>query len=186
MRFRLESIFVSWAVAFVSPFSAIAAVPFPLNDPMPTSETRSYAAWSRDSDFLFGKMKLSNKYASFSRLQGHMDLKLWGVEPYKQDDLLSGAQIFHIENAKDFFQMNKGLNGFCMSQPNWLVISKVKHTYPYAVPEEVVIFLLTVDDIFQLNWNKHDCSEDTYLLEPFKEYPHFPGWDEFLRRIDPI
>jgi hypothetical protein len=189
MNVRRKSILISLAVALVAPSSAIAAVPFPLNDPMPTTEIRGYTPWSHGTDYILGQMNLSSRYASFSQLKGHMDLKLWGVEPYKETDDLSGAQIFHVLNGKEFFEKNKRPNSFCPSQVNWLVIHKMNDPYPYAVPEEVRIFLLEADDIFQLNWNKHLCSAHTYLLDTFKEYPHLPGWDELLpliRGVDPV
>jgi len=160
--------------------AASVAVPGPIqpsdgDDPMPTYAVRKYEPISNRTEETYGWMLLSDHSVAFSRLDSRMELQLWGIEPDKPTDELSGAQIYHVVNAKEFFEANEG-TAFCSNPANWFIVSKVKNQYPYAVPGEVRIFLFYVDDILQFSWNKpHVCTEMTYLIDTAKEYPSLTG-----------
>ena len=158
--------------------AASVAVPGPIepsdvDDPLPTYAVRNYEPLSRRVGETYGWMQLSNHSLVFSGLNGHMELQLWGIEPEKETDELSGAHIFHVINAKAFVEANKDNPDFSCNPPNWFIVHKVNNDYPYTVPGEVLVILLDADDIFEISWNKNLCTKMIFLIDTAKEYP-FP------------
>ena len=146
MRLR-KALIVAFLVGSSAPIVAADA-----DDPMPGLKLRNYETLS--IRFSLGTLWLSDHFAAFTRLKGHMDLKFWDVERDSPDDGLSGAQIFRITNAREYFLKNKGTNGYCDRAPKWLVVHKLEPMLPYILPGEVELFFIDVDDMRQFRWTK--------------------------------
>ena len=148
-------------VALILFAGASSPVTARVDDPMPNGLIGDYVFVGRSD--LLGDLQLNDRFAAFSHLSGHMDLQFWDVERDSPDDELSGAQIFRVLNANDFFAKNKGKNGFCGEAPKWFVIGKMEPIYPFRPPGQVRIFLITIDDLRRFSWAKPVvCSELYY------------------------
>jgi len=86
-----------------------------------------------------------------------MQLQFDTINAVSAVDELTGARMYRVTNAKEYFVHNKGKNGFCDSPPLWLAV-KQDH-------EAIEVALLTVAD-----WRKYDpskpgvCSIGRYAL----------------------
>jgi hypothetical protein len=128
---------------------------------MPTRNTRLYQAVSNNTDFLNGDLQLSTTSARFTKRAGEMTLKRVGKMTTSADFELSGATIYRVVNARQYFRGNARANGFCPRPVRWLAIRGA----PDIAPAAIRICMLDIESWQGYRPEKPGlCSCDTYTL----------------------
>ncbi len=147
----MRAAFLVVVACFVVPFPAIGQTS------LPDSVPRLFDAYSNNAEWLTGSLTLSTSVASFAKYRGIMQLQFDAISTVSVVDELTGARMYRVTNAKAYFVLNKGKNGFCDSPPLWLAVQQ-DH-------EAIELTLLTIAD-----WRKYDphglgiCSIGRYTL----------------------
>jgi hypothetical protein len=129
-------------------------------DLMPSAQSRHYDPISNHTDQLEGDLTLSTDHARFSKRKGIMDIEFAGTMPENKNFELSGAAVYRVKNAQQYFELNGGANGMCPEPTRWLTIRLI----PGASP------MIRVGQLFVEDWKQYDpsklglCGADTYAL----------------------
>jgi hypothetical protein len=134
---------------------------------LPTSIVRTYLPISSGTDSALGFLRLSERFASFSRIKGHMDLEFAGVLPDFGIRQISGASIYRVVNADEFYRDNRVTLGPCPRPITWLGVVLLKDFQP--APNEprnaVRVSLFTISNYRNYDPNQPGlCRTDTYAL----------------------
>jgi len=124
--------------------------------------TQLYEPLSRNTIYVLGELKLTDRQASFGVLDGRLELRL--DEAISRDltrDVRSPAQAYRVLNAEEFFERNRGKNGFCSGPVNWFVTYEVSDTHLRRV---IRVLLFEGDDLYSYRNGRDLCSEDSYIL----------------------
>ena len=126
---------------------------------LPTAVARTYEAYSNNTDYLLGTMHLSTTFVSFSVLEGSMDIEFVGKAPDPEKLSKTDADIYRVRNPDQFFQLNKGRNGFCHEPIRWFGI------VPLGSNSIVRIFFYTISDYREYRPDSLGlCSADSYQI----------------------
>ena len=126
---------------------------------MPTAAERAYEAYSRNTEFTLGHLKLSTTSARFTVLSGTMRLEAAGTMPPSDSFETGGARVFRVLNADEFFKTNAGKNGFCGEPVRWLGVRSIGKG-------EIRVTFLTLDDFRAYRSDGPGlCSGDSYALK---------------------
>ena len=120
-----------------------------------------------------GAMQLSSSFAAFEEYKGHLTLEYAGVLPkfsgYRiASDFLSGALVYRVTNAEQYFQDNPTI---CGGKPLKFIVAKVTSLEdiedgPLA---SVNLWLLSLDDYNDFRPTMVDpCGGDTYTTPRVK------------------
>lgn len=155
-----------FAAAILIAMTTSASIANEAPNSLPVAATRLYDPVSRNTDFLMGDMHLSKEFVSFSALNGRAALQYSGTMPDPEFQSRT-ATVYRVTNADEYYQMNKGKNGFCDRPVKWIGIT------PLGGSSVRISFLTTRD--FHL-WTDPDytytphhdslglCSAHTYSL----------------------
>lgn len=144
--------------------SAPATAPAPL---LPGPETLTYTSVGNALASPMGTMQLSSNFASFEEHKGHMTLEYAGVLPtfsgYRiASDFLSGALVYRVTNAEQYFQDNPTI---CGGKPLRFIVVKVTslEDIEEGPAASVNLWLLSLDDYKDFRPTMSDpCGGDTY------------------------
>jgi hypothetical protein len=121
-----------------------------------------YEPLSRNTVDVLGELRLTDRQASFSVLDGRLELQL--DEAISRDltmDVRSPAHAYRVLNPEEFFERNRGKNGFCSAPVKWFVTYKILDPYLHRV---VRVLLFEGDDLYRYRNGSDLCSEDSYVL----------------------
>jgi hypothetical protein len=153
--------------------SAVRLEPPPLAAPradqeplMLGPETLTYNSTGTPLVSPLGTMRLSNSFAAFEQYKGHMTLELAGVVPsfpgYRiASEFLSGAQVYRVTNAEQFFLDNPTI---CGGKPLRFIVTKLTSLADVRNETMAVnLWLLSLDDYGDFGpWTSDPCGGDTY------------------------
>jgi hypothetical protein len=138
-------------------------------DPMPTANVRAFIPLSRGTSAALGNLRLSQSLASFSKLNGRMDLELVGLMPDFGDREISGAKIFRVVNSDAFHSANNNSDAPCgVRTITFLGVRLLGDFTPRSGEPDVAIrvSLFSIPDYREVgpNWVGL-CRADTYALQ---------------------
>jgi hypothetical protein len=134
-------------------------------NPLPVAQRWIYEPLSNNTDFTLGEMVLSTTYASFSVLHGHMNLEFAGTTRDPERLGTSDARVYRVKNAQQYFQLNRGANGFCEAPITWFGVAPITLNWNMhdGFGGDVRIFLMTIGDYRRYRPDKLGlCSADTF------------------------
>ena len=174
LRGNMRGLFLSTVIAATLAIGLAAKAETTKVDPYPNTVMREYDPVSIGTDSLLGTLYMSDKFASFSKLKGHMDLQFAGTMPDFGDTQLSNAHVYRITNAESFFRKNKLANGYCGDKVFWLGV-RVLPQLPGLLRwprDSIRVTLITNPDYRKLTPGSV-CSGSSYRLnrKPGKRNP---------------
>jgi hypothetical protein len=149
---------------------APATMSAPATSPAPFvvgPETLNYTSVGNPLGSPLGAMQLSGSFAAFEEYKGHMTLEYAGVLPafsgYRiASDFLSGALVYRVTNAEQYFQDNPTI---CGGRPLKFIVVKVTslEDIEEGPAASVNLWLLSLDDYKDFRPTMSDpCGGDTY------------------------
>jgi hypothetical protein len=163
---RISSINFTLIIVVVAVTVATVKVDAQNTDLYPNSRIRVYddISWGSNKDDP-GSLSISETYASFSGLKGSMVLRYAGMLPDFGDTQASGARVYRIVNADQYYRENKWPNGLCDREVKWVGVRVFPPAPPgYELPKKSVRFTALVGDDFKSLDPNSVCTGAMYQL----------------------